>query len=364
MSKTSYRIAYFISPHGFGHAARAAAVMEALAEKAPAIRFDIFTKIPSWFFEDSLPCKFDYHPLLTDIGLAQQSAFKADLDETQRQLDAFLPFSQATVNEAAAKLTRMTCNLVICDIAPMGIEVARRAGIPSVLVENFTWDWIYSDYLKDRHGLETHAKYLNRIFKSADIHIQTEPICKPVSADLTSLPVSRKVKTAKSTIKSRLGLSPREKAVLISTGGVSQQYGFIEKLKTQKHIRFIIPGGSATIQRQENLVLLPHRSIYYHPDLVNLADAVVGKVGYSTLAEVYHSGIPFGYVKRRNFRETAKLVAFIKNRMPGIGIGESEFQNGDWLAKIDDLLQVAPARRSEINGAGQIASFLLDLLKS
>ena len=159
-------------------------------------------------------------------------------------------------------------------------------------------------------------------------------------------------------------MSPREKAVLISTGGVAQQHGFIEKLKTHKHVRFIIPGGSDTIQKHDNLVLLPHRSIYYHPDLVNLADAVVGKVGYSTLAEVYHSGIPFGYVKRRNFRETAKLVAFIKNRMPGIGIGESEFQNGDWIARIDDLLNLAPARRNDINGAGQIASFLLNLLKT
>ena len=338
--------------------------MEALAEKAPAIRFDIFTKIPSWFFEDSLSCEFNYHPMLTDIGLTQQSAFKADLDETQRQLDAFLPFRQTTVNAAAEKITRIACNLVICDIAPMGIEVARRAGIPSVLVENFTWDWIYADYLKDRPGLETHAKYLNRIFRTADIHIQTEPICKPRSADLKTLPVSRKVKTDRSTIKSRLGISPREKTVLISTGGVVQKYDFIEKLKTHEHVRFIIPGGSDTVLKHDNLVLLPHRSKYYHPDLVNLADAVVGKVGYSTLAEVYHAGIPFGFVKRRNFRETAELVAFIKNRMPGIGIGESEFQKGDWITRIDDLLKFVPDRRNEINGARQIASFLLDYINN
>ena len=36
------RIAFFISPHGFGHAARAASVMEALAEIESSIQFDIY----------------------------------------------------------------------------------------------------------------------------------------------------------------------------------------------------------------------------------------------------------------------------------------------------------------------------------
>jgi len=37
----SRRIAFFISPHGFGHAARAASVMEALVEINSAYHFDI-----------------------------------------------------------------------------------------------------------------------------------------------------------------------------------------------------------------------------------------------------------------------------------------------------------------------------------
>jgi hypothetical protein len=41
-----YHIAYFISPHGFGHASRAAAVMEALYKIESSIRFEIFTTTP------------------------------------------------------------------------------------------------------------------------------------------------------------------------------------------------------------------------------------------------------------------------------------------------------------------------------
>ncbi len=45
-------LAYFISPHGFGHAARACAVMSAILERMPGVRFEIFTEVPRWFFVD------------------------------------------------------------------------------------------------------------------------------------------------------------------------------------------------------------------------------------------------------------------------------------------------------------------------
>src|SRR2546430_2106058 len=36
--------------------------------------------------------------------------------------------------------------LVIADVPPLGISAAHAAGIPSVIVSNFTWDWIYAYY--------------------------------------------------------------------------------------------------------------------------------------------------------------------------------------------------------------------------
>ena len=50
----SHRIACFISHHGYGHAARAAGIMEALSGLDPLIRFELFTMVPRWFFADSL----------------------------------------------------------------------------------------------------------------------------------------------------------------------------------------------------------------------------------------------------------------------------------------------------------------------
>jgi hypothetical protein len=151
--------------------------------------------------------------------------------------------------------------------------------------------------------------------------------------------------------------------VLITTGGIPQKYGFLDRLSGLRKITFVMPGAGRQMEIVDNLIILPHRSDFYHPDLVNAADAVIGKVGYSTLAEVYHGGIPFGYVARSNFRESEPMVEFIQTQMPGIAVGESEFADGCWAAKLDDLLDLAPVQRTDVNGAVQIGKFVKELME-
>ena len=111
------------------------------------------------------------------------------------------------------------------------------------------------------------------------------------------------------------------------------------------------------------MILLPENSEFFHPDLINACDAVIGKVGYSTIAEVYHAGIPFGYCARAHYRESAPLVNFIENKMHGFVIGQSEFNNGDWIDRIEELLALPRVQRNTSNGADQIAGFISGLLK-
>ena len=62
------RLAYFVSPHGFGHAARACAVMQAVRTAWPDVVFEVFTLVPEWFFAESLGSGFRHHLLRTDVG--------------------------------------------------------------------------------------------------------------------------------------------------------------------------------------------------------------------------------------------------------------------------------------------------------
>jgi hypothetical protein len=336
--------------------------MEAFSLAAPQVEFHIFTKVPRWFFLDSLTRPFHYHPALTDIGLVQQDPLHADLGETVDRLDRFLPFDGHAVEGLARRVSRAQCRLLLCDIAPLGIAVARAAGIPSVLIENFTWDWLYAPYERREPRVGPHIRYLKGLFRATDVHIQTEPACRKRPVDLLTRPVSRKGRMPAREVRRRLGLPEKARVVLITMGGIASGYPFLERLRRLGEFRFLIPGSSRTIRVEDNLVLLPHHSQFFHPDLLAASDAVVGKVGYSTLSETYRAGIPFGYIARQGFRESAKLVSFIQGHMAGMAIREAEFQKGDWLSRLPELLSLPRIHRRDPNGAEQVARFLLGLL--
>ena len=264
--------------------------MEALHEVHPGLHFEIFTKVPRWFFRQSLTGNFTYHALLTDVGMAQASPLHEDLPKTLQLLNDFLPFRGDQITSLAKKIAK--CELVLCDIAPMGIAVAKEAGIPSVLVENFTWDWIYRGYLRYDSRIQRHATYLKGLLGDVDYRIQTEPICQPLDADLTTQPVSRKIRMPKKELRLRLGVSDRSRMVVLTMGGAQQSYNFPTTLLNQRKVTFVIPGSRRTIKRRDNVVHLPYHSEFFHPDLINAADVVIGKLGVSTIAEAYHAGNP------------------------------------------------------------------------
>jgi len=357
-------VAAFVSPHGFGHAARACAVMQALSELEPAARFEVYTLVPEWFFADSLACPFRYHALHTDVGLVQTTALTEDLDATLARLDDFVPFEAGLVDRLARELDGSGCRLVLADISPLGIAVARHARIPVALVENFTWDWIYSAYLATHPAFERAIGALAPLFESADLRVQTEPVCRPATRAATVAPVSRAPRAARARTRHRLGLAPGEPTVLVTMGGVPWEHRALSALAASGDAVFVVPGGSDRLERHGSLVALPHRSGIFHPDLVAAADAVVGKLGYSTLAEAYAAAVPFAYVPRARFRESGPLASFVAGRVGGFALDPVEFESGAWLDAVPALLALPPAAAARGNGAGAAARLLGDLLRS
>jgi hypothetical protein len=358
----SLPIAVFISPHGYGHAARACAVMQALSELEPVTRFEVFTLVPEWLFEDSLTCPFTYHPLLTDIGVVQKTPLVEDLEETIRRLGGFLPFQASLVDGLARTLETLRCRLVLCDISPLGLAVAQQAGLPSVLVENFTWDWIYEPYLASIFRFSHPIAALAGLFEAATAHIQTEPVCRPDARFPTVPPVSRVPRLPSNAVRRRLGVPADAPAVLLTMGGMPWRHGSLDPLEGHGEVFFVVPGAAERVERRGHLITLPHRSGFFHPDLVHASDAVVGKLGYSTVAEVYDAGVPFAYIQRPTFRESGPLAAFVNSHIPALPLHAADVTDGTWLARLPELLRHPKGVGPRASGAADAARIVHGLV--
>jgi hypothetical protein len=337
--------------------------MAACHDRKPDIRFEIFTLVPEWFFAQSLRGPFRYHPLLTDLGLVQVDPLHEDLRATWDRLKRFFPFRASLIEGLARELEGLACRLVLCDIAPMGIAAAKATGVPSVLVENFTWDWIYEGYEPCDQEVRDRIAWLGSLFREADHHVQTEPVCRyRPSASLLTRPVSRRPRLDAAHVRRQLEVAEGSRLVMVTMGGAGTARFPLEILRERPEIQFLIPGGNDRAERRDNVLLIPHDSGLFHPDLIHASDAVIGKVGYSTVSEVYHAGIPFLHISRPAFRESRVLALFLQACVPGFSIEESEFMSGAWTGRLEELLSCRHIRREGRNGAEEIADLVLDLL--
>jgi UDP:flavonoid glycosyltransferase YjiC (YdhE family) len=352
------KIACFITPHGFGHATRMTAVVEALQQKIPDLHPHLLTAVPESLFAETLE-KFTYHHLVSDIGLVQKNGLHADLPATITRLQEFLPFADSLVTQLARKIKG--CSLVLCDIAPLGIAVAREAGIPSVLIENFTWDWLYRAYLPSHPGLQPAIDYLDVQYQQADIHIRTEPVCGTTKGQLYCGPIFRRIRTQRAEIRNEFHCQ-NKKLVFISMGGIDLELPFVHQLPALPNTIFLLAGQEENHRLADNVFLLSRNSGFYHPDLINAADLVVCKSGYSTVAECFQAGVPIVTVGRATFPESAILEQFCARELAGQILNQEEFLSGSWLSSLDTFFFGHRQAAAHRNGADTIAEYLSPFL--
>ncbi len=355
-------VAAFITPHGFGHAARAVAALEALHRRRPGLEAHLFTRRPRWFFEESLGAPFELHDCLADVGLVQRSAIDEDLPATVEALDGFLPFDEARLAPLADRLHELDCRLVLCDVSPLGIAAAERAGLPSVLVESFTWDWIYRAYVADEPRLERFIEPLRALYDLATLRLQAAPCCRPLPGAVAVGPVARAFRSPPAEVRRRLEVEAATPLVVVTMGGIPWEFDRTEPLAGYPDAVFVLLGAAPEPAFRGNLRLLPHHSPIHHPDLVATADVLVGKPGYSTLAEALQAGTALLFVDRPRFPESRVLTAYAARHLPVATVPPAAFDDGGWLAELPALLAAERPAPRTLTGAAEIAEHLERLL--
>ena len=351
------RIACFITAHGFGHATRTIAVLAALRQRIPELKIDIFTTVPEHLFATSLK-NYSYFSVQTDVGLVQKDAMTIDLPATISQLDSFLQFDDSKVQNLVKHVQGCFC--VLSDISPLGIMVAKKAKIPSVLLENFTWDWIYQPYKHQYPAIEQHIQTLADVYKRVTYHIQTEPVCNKIPVPLRCAPIARKPKKTPQMMHSTLATGGK-KLIVVSFGGIATELPIWQEMARYPDCFFVLTGQDITNKCAENVLMLAHTSDIFHPDLIQAAELVVCKSGYSTIAECGQSGARIACVHRPNYPESAVLDDYVVHTMSGRQFSYGQFTSGEWLKFLPELLAQPKPKPLATNGAQAVASFLAAL---
>ena len=134
---------------------------------------------------------------------------------------------------------------------------------------------------------------------------------------------------------------------------------FLPRLAEVDGVHFLVTGAERTAVAG-NLHLFDNATPVYMPDVLRAADAVVAKLGYGTVSEVWREGLPFAHVTRPGFPEMPSLEAFVAEHSGGFRLSDEAFCEGSWVERIPELLAL-PRRPHEGGGAARVGEILLEV---
>jgi L-arabinokinase len=370
-------IVFYISGHGFGHAARSIEVINAILALRPETRIGVRTSAPRWLFDLTIKGKVTYSTLECDTGVVQIDSLTLDEADSIRRASAF---HSDLVTRAASEtrvLRELGAGLIVGDIPPLAFAVGASAGIASVALGNFTWDWVYADYPRIRL-----APSLMPAIRGA--YAKTSMALRlPMSAgfenisNIKDIPfIARHATKTREEVCKALKIPADKPIVLVSFGG----YG-LPSLETESLAKFkkytVINTNSApmgrakkdtpTVERKGSLVNVHEEAMYdtgvRYEDLVGAAEAVVTKPGYGIVSECIANDTAILYTSRGHFPEYDVLVEEMPKYQRVAFIGHEDLFAGKWESHLDKLLaQPRVKKKPETNGAEVAADILLKAL--
>jgi hypothetical protein len=363
-------IVFYITGHGFGHASRQIEIINAVYASDPAARIVVRTSAPRWLFEKTLRGPADVQSAATDTGAIQRGALEIDVPATVRDAAAFHadPAADARIDEEVRALKAVAASLVVGDIPPLAFAAAARAGVRSVAISNFTWDWIYEGYGEELARAPWLIDRLRSWYAQAD-----EAWVLPMAGGFegmkktATLPfVARHARHARADVRRRLGLPAGEPLMLISFGGYgANELDPARASETLTAARIIVTSASpngyppGTIGIDEDAL---YGSGLRYEDLVQAVDIVLTKPGYGIVSECIANGTRLLYTSRGRFREYEVFVEEMPRALPCHFIARDDLAAGRWQDATARLLAMPAVPAPPTNGATVAAERLLALL--
>ncbi|KAL9339832.1 hypothetical protein Peur_068847 [Populus x canadensis] len=276
--------AYYVTGHGFGHATRVVEVVRHLILEGHIVH--VVTAAPDFVYTSAIqsPRLFLRKELL-DCGAVQCDALTVDRIASLEKYSETAVIPRETILATEVKwLQSIKADLVVSDVVPVACRAAADAGIRSVCCTNFSWDFIYAEYVVDAGS--QHRSIVLQIaedYSHCEFLIRLPGYCPmPAFRDVLDVPLvvrglhkSRAEKASNVSVeqvRKELGVEEDVKLVIFNFGGQPAGWKLQEEFLPPGW-KCVVCGGSDKEEYPPNFIKLPKDA--YTPDVIAASDCML-----------------------------------------------------------------------------------------
>ena len=317
-------LCYYITGHGFGHAIRAAQVMNALP---PDVRLLVKTTAAERVFREELAGRpFDYFNVEYDCGCLQSDSVTVLPRATLDRYAEIARRNERILSEEIAFLKREGVSAVVTDAPSFPLRVASEAGIPGFIITNFTWHDIYREY-KETEADQALLDTMAREYASATLALITD-LAVPTIAALfphsERIPlVARHGRNIRAALAQATGAKGSLALLYLGGWGLELNWAALAAFSDWTFLTYDPPPFPVA-----NVRVLT--SEWPYADVAASVNAVVTKPGYGTITECIANSVPLIYLPRTLFAEYNALVAGMNAWGGGVLLLDADYRAGRW----------------------------------
>ena len=356
---------FYISGHGFGHASREIEVINTLGACLPAHDIIVRTSVARWIFDRNVRGPFSLIAGRCDTGMVQIDSLHLDAQRTFAEAAAFYRDFPEHIAREAELLRAHDAAFVVSDAPPLACAAAHAAGVPSTVLSNFTWDWIYEGYRHEAAQVPEVLAIVRDAYRRSPEAWRLPFHGGFATFDrVTDVPlIARHARNDPEDVRRLLKLPDGVPLALSSFGGYGLNDFDPHRLDCLDTWCVVLTGRHESPPLPAGVKFIDERDIYdaglRYEDLVRAVDVLVTKPGFGIVAECIANDTAILYTSRGRFAEYDVMVAEMPRFLRCEYLDQHALISGRWRDALERLRRRPPApEKPRSDGAAVVAELI------